>query len=418
MKLVYELNLDPKAPRPAWMEVGFSFRQPGEDTDPAATPRVTVLDALPRTVLNVQQSQGYCLNQSLMFVPHEDPAACTAFLDAVEPTVDVFGIGSSEVRWRHTATRKAPMRLGSRVAWISLAAPVNTEELAVQVEGRFELRGGAGRPWTGSEPVRFLLPLRPSGTAEPSAEAPRTHRGPGNPKVFVCYAYDNPEHCDLVREFADFLIEQGCDVVLDAHTPPVRRDWDGWSTVGILHSDFTALIASPRMRAVGDGEVGPDENRGLQSELAKLSNLLQRDRPTWTRRILPVILPGYQVADIPLMVHGDIEDHYKVTSFTPEGAKSSSTRCSTNSVASDPWSSRWPHEAVTERLPAPRRRSRSPASGTIIGLMLGCLCSPTAHQWAAASRSPLAAATSPSPSSARAASYRLPQSSARRRESR
>ena len=320
-KLVYDLELEPEASRPLWMEVGFSFES-DDGPEPAAGPRATVLDALPRTVVDTQRQQGYRLNRSLMFVPHDDASACVAFLDDVEPTVDVFGIGSPEIRWRHTATRKAPLRLGSRVCWISLAAPAGTQELTVEVKGRFELRGKDGRPWTASEPVRFPLALRPSGTAEPALAAAPTRPGPGNPKVFICYAHDNPEHRDLVRNLADFLAEQGCDITLDAYEPPVRGDWDGWATKGILHTDFVAVIASPRMRAVGDGEVGPDENRGLQSELKKLSELLQRNRPAWTRRILPVVLNGYRVEDIPLMFHGYIEDHYKITAFTPEGAKS------------------------------------------------------------------------------------------------
>jgi hypothetical protein len=319
-KLVYELDFEPRAPRPAWMEVGFSF-QFGEATELYDSPRPTVLDALPRTVLDPQTRQGFRLNQSLMFVPHDNPSTCAAFLDDISPTVDVFGIGSSEIRWRHAATRKAPLRLGSRIAWITLAAPVGTEELTVQVGARFELRGGSGRPGTGAQPVRFPVPLRPSELTEPSLDGPRTRHGPMSPRVFISYAQETPEHCDFVREFADFLVEQGCDLTFDAFVPPSRQDWDTWATNGILQGDFVALIASPRMRAVGNGEAGADENRGLQSELSKMRNLLQVDRPTWTRRILPVVLPGCQIEDIPLAFANQNETYYKVTSFTPEGAK-------------------------------------------------------------------------------------------------
>jgi hypothetical protein len=320
VKLAYELDLDPGAPRPRWMEVGFSFRPAEEAEEEPGGPRATLLDALPHTVDHRQPPQGYQLNGSMMFVPHHDPSACAVFLGDTEPAVDAFGIGGPEIRWRHTAPREAPMRLGSRIGWIVLSAPSGTEQLTVCVSGRFEVRGVANRPGTSAAPVRFRLGLRPSGTVMAALTAPQAPDHPHKPRIFICYAHEDTVHCDRVRAFADFLMEQGCDVGLDAYVAPVRQNWDRWSTEEMLGSHFTAVIASPLMRTVGDRHVDVERNRGLRSELDKLAELLQRDRAHWTKRILPVILPGGRIDDIPLMLHPRTEDHYRVTSLTVGGA--------------------------------------------------------------------------------------------------
>jgi hypothetical protein len=51
-----------------------------------------------------------------------------------------------------------------------------------------------------------------------------------------------------------------------------------------------------------------------------LRELYHSDPGTWTRRILPVVLPGRSVGEIPLFLQPRTADHYMVTSFTPEGA--------------------------------------------------------------------------------------------------
>lgn len=142
------------------------------------------------------------------------------------------------------------------------------------------------------------------------------------PSVFVCYTHDSPHHKRQVLDFGTFLESAGVDVCLDQGQPPVRQDWYRWALEKIPEADFVLAIASPDFRRAADGRVPAERNRGAQAEATVLRELLQQDRPMWTRRILPVVLPGRAVDEIPLFLQPRTADHYVVDSFTEEGAES------------------------------------------------------------------------------------------------
>jgi hypothetical protein len=56
------------------------------------------------------------------------------------------------------------------------------------------------------------------------------------------------------------------------------------------------------------------------SEYERLAELRYRDRDTWTKKILPVILPGQSRDDIPLSFLPSIADYYEITSLSAAGA--------------------------------------------------------------------------------------------------
>ncbi|MEU4248940.1 SEFIR domain-containing protein [Amycolatopsis sp. NPDC026612] len=144
---------------------------------------------------------------------------------------------------------------------------------------------------------------------------PRDH-----PKVFVSYTHDSPEHLESVREFATFLRSgQGIDVVLDQWVSDRRQDWQAWATKNILESDFVIVVASEGYRRMGDGYGPNDRNPGGQAEAATLRDLLLGDRQDWTRKLLPVVLPGHGVEEIPQFLQPRAADHYVIGSITPEG---------------------------------------------------------------------------------------------------
>jgi hypothetical protein len=142
------------------------------------------------------------------------------------------------------------------------------------------------------------------------------------PSVFVCYTHDSVEHKQQVLEFCTFLESMGIEVCLDQNQPPRRQNWYRWALERIPNADFVLTIASPDLREVADGRIVAERNRGAQSEIAVLMELVQRDRPMWTERILPVVLPGRAIDEIPLFLQPLTADHYVVESFTEEGAAS------------------------------------------------------------------------------------------------
>ena len=140
------------------------------------------------------------------------------------------------------------------------------------------------------------------------------------PRVFISYAHDSEQHKESVREFARFLRgEVGIDVRIDQWHDGVRRDWAAWATHQVSRADYILAIASPAYKERADDHAFPCDGRGSQFEAALLRDLLTSDRPTWLRKVLPVVLPGRRVDEIPAFLQPYCASHYKVGSFTIDG---------------------------------------------------------------------------------------------------
>jgi hypothetical protein len=141
------------------------------------------------------------------------------------------------------------------------------------------------------------------------------------PQVFVSYAHDSQPHKRSVRRLCELLAKSGIDIRVDCWAAGERRDWQVWATTQILEADFVIIIASPACSRVGDGAVTPGTHPGLQSEMRTLRELYHRDPATWTKKMLPVVLPGRSANEIPLFLQPYTADHFIVPSITPAGAK-------------------------------------------------------------------------------------------------
>jgi hypothetical protein len=139
--------------------------------------------------------------------------------------------------------------------------------------------------------------------------------------VFIAYLHDNDEHKDDVLRLAAFLRDKGVDTQLDRWFVGARRDWFCWAINEVQRADFVIVVASPLCRMVGDGQVRGPVHRGGQSEMALLRELLHSDRERWTRKLLPVVLPGHTADEIPLFLQGHTADHYQIADFSEAGAK-------------------------------------------------------------------------------------------------
>ncbi|MEV4053158.1 SEFIR domain-containing protein [Amycolatopsis sp. NPDC049688] len=143
---------------------------------------------------------------------------------------------------------------------------------------------------------------------------------PDPPKVFFSYSHDSEEHKELVRRFATFLHSRiGLEVVLDQWYDNSRIDWSLWATRNLKAADFVIVVASPLYRARADGEAPPDEGRGAQFETAIIRNKLTRDLEDGTRRVLPVVLPGRSIDEIPEFLNPYSMTRYEIAEFTDGG---------------------------------------------------------------------------------------------------
>jgi len=141
------------------------------------------------------------------------------------------------------------------------------------------------------------------------------------PHVFISYSHDSDKHKDLVRQFATFLRSQlGVDVYLDQWADGFRIDWSLWASQQLTDADFVLAIASPDYKRRAEGREKPSVGRGAQFEAAMIRNNLTRDLPRETRRILPVVLPGGSVDDLPSFLNAHSTTRYEISEFTLEGA--------------------------------------------------------------------------------------------------
>jgi hypothetical protein len=144
---------------------------------------------------------------------------------------------------------------------------------------------------------------------------------PAGPRAFICYAHDSDDHKRAVAAFAAFLGSQGVDIHFDSMDEHGRRDWQLWATGQITSADFVLVIASPQCRLVGDGDIPADEYRGLRAEMNTLRELYFRQPHVWPARILPVVLPGGSVDDLPLFLQPWTSDHYVIADLSEKGAR-------------------------------------------------------------------------------------------------
>ncbi len=141
------------------------------------------------------------------------------------------------------------------------------------------------------------------------------------PKVFVSYVHESDEHKARVLAFATFLRRVGVEAVLDVWSAGARQDWYAWAIREMTDADFVLVVASERYRVTGDGSGPSAEHRGVQSEAALLRELVYGDRTTWVPKILPVLLPGHTVDQIPLFLQPHTATRFPVTSLDPAGAE-------------------------------------------------------------------------------------------------
>ncbi len=140
------------------------------------------------------------------------------------------------------------------------------------------------------------------------------------PRVFVSYAHDSTGHRDEVRRFAEFLRAViGMDVRLDQWDDGPRRDWSLWAVEQLAEADFVLVVASPAYRRRTDWDAPEGDGWGARFEAAIIRDNLTRDLPRETERMLPVLLPGRTIEDIPVFLNAHSTTWFRVDHLTRDG---------------------------------------------------------------------------------------------------
>ncbi|MFD5552633.1 toll/interleukin-1 receptor domain-containing protein [Streptomyces sp. NPDC127068] len=317
IRINYELAVEPGIPPLTWFEVGVDF---ASDTPDSAF----VVDALPHAVSSPQAPTSYTLNRYLALVPSNFASSAVAHLPGTADVINVFGIGRGAIRWQHSSP-SGGVPEGARSAWAVLAVPKGRVKQRVEFSVRYAVHSDkAVDYWPTQQPVSFTLtlsaPTPRRAAAEPPTSVGPAERPPGSPPyVFISYAHDDERRKANALQFGELLRRCGIDAHMDQWDCDERGDWSLWAIRHTRAADFVIVLASPMGKAVGNGEVDHKTHRGLQWELGQLRELLHADSETWVPKILPVVLPGERMEDLPLFLRPYTMDHYLVDEFTREG---------------------------------------------------------------------------------------------------
>ncbi|MFI0418824.1 SEFIR domain-containing protein [Spongiactinospora sp. 9N601] len=314
----YELDLDASITM-KWFEIGIALT-----TDGATA---IIVDALPRATHAAAGEETYTLNDRLHFIPDMGAGSAHVHIPATTDLVDVFGIGGKQARWRRQAKGGVPIRPGSGAVWIVTLVPKDCPEVAVEFSARYSLRADDMVPLQPAhEPVRFPLKLRDRMhgrlSIEPTIAKESKEKGRGSgPRVFICYAHDDDPHIRLAVDFCALLVQMGVDVHMDKLAEGPRMDWGVWAINEIDEADFITILPSPMCKAAGDGRLPSQIHPGIQSELLIIRDKWHVDKEYWTPRLLPVVLPGEKLENVPTFLQPNCADHYIVDELTEEGIK-------------------------------------------------------------------------------------------------
>jgi tetratricopeptide (TPR) repeat protein len=144
---------------------------------------------------------------------------------------------------------------------------------------------------------------------------------PESPRVFISYAHDDEEHEERVRSFWLFLRANAIDAKLDRPGSEDRRDWAQWMSQQVRRADRILVIASPQYKLRAEGDAGPDQGRGVQWESRLIRDRFLADVQAGVRLVLPVVLPGCSLDDIPSWLAPAAETYYLVNDCTVAGAE-------------------------------------------------------------------------------------------------
>jgi hypothetical protein len=309
----YEFDIEPGVPAPSTASVRFEF--PAGD--------FAVVDVVPRRVTESTGEVAYELDQQLNFVRRNgnsswSPGAATATVELppMLPVIAGYGPGATTVGWDHTGTVPA----GTHTGYFVLRAAHDATAAKVVARATYDVRmPREDRLKPSARPDAFVIPLPAEPTGPAFVDTAATAR-PGGPRVFVSYAWDSPAHLDAVDRLVALLCAHGVAVRFDRDGDEVRRNWELWTSTEMSRADFVLVVASPVYLAASRGELPPDRHRGVRSEFERLADLHHRYRDEWTRKLLPVVLPGRSSDEIPLSFLPGIGNYYEVPAFTEDGA--------------------------------------------------------------------------------------------------
>ena len=119
-------------------------------------------------------------------------------------------------------------------------------------------------------------------------------------RIFISYSHDSDDHAGRVVELADALCGGGIDVILGQYVDPAPEEgWPRWMDRNLDEAKFVLMVCTEtyRRRVMGQGE--PGKGLGVRWEGSLIYNRIYHDKPSGSRFIPILLLPGSETAHIP-----------------------------------------------------------------------------------------------------------------------
>lgn len=131
------------------------------------------------------------------------------------------------------------------------------------------------------------------------------------PKVFISYAHESDDFRDQVKNLADWLGQQGCELLTD-HLYPYRPPDEGWQTwmQGCIKSaDIVLVVCTPKLKARYEKTAEPDTGLGATYEGSIVTQHIYNAAMRNTK-FYPILPEGGDLANIPLTLQAWWNGHY------------------------------------------------------------------------------------------------------------
>ena len=170
------------------------------------------------------------------------------------------------------------------------------------------------RDTTGAEVTATAVPVAPRTRPVEQVGVTALTDFASAPTVFVSYSYDSDAHAARVLALADALCDRGINVILDRYVHPApAKGWPRWMDWNLDVADFVLMVCTEtyRRRVMGLGE--PGKGPGARFEGGLIFNRIRDDKPSGSRFIPILLLPGSEPMHIPNPVQG--HTHYRIETF-------------------------------------------------------------------------------------------------------
>lgn len=134
---------------------------------------------------------------------------------------------------------------------------------------------------------------------------------PTKPKVFISYAHESDEFRNQVKELANWLGQQGCEMLTDhpyLYRPPAEG-WQAWMLGCIHDADVVLVVCTPKLKARYEKTAEPDTGLGATYEGSIVTQHIYNAGMRSTK-FFPILPEGGVLANIPVTLQPWWNGHY------------------------------------------------------------------------------------------------------------